>query len=424
MIRLTRRPWHGAGVLFATLLTLAPPAPVRGQEPSAGMVAALGWADSVIAAAVAAATIPGAVLIVARHGRIIHERAWGAAQLYDFGMRRLERPEPMTTAHLFDVASVTKVMATTYAIMLLVDRGLVDLDAAVRTYLPDFRGPEKDRITVRDLLTHRSGLYRWKPTYYHAASPAESYAYIRDLPLESPLRSGRYYSDLNFMLAGYIVESVSGQSLDGFLQAELYHPLGLRSTRFLRRGQKPGTAVAATSHGNPYEYRMIADDDFGFEVDEDAAAFTGWRRYTLRGEVNDGNAWYTHGGVAGHAGLFSTARDLTTLLQLLLEDGTHDGKRIIGPNVVRTFLTPDTLTGNGVGWNMSRQPVDEGRREVQLFSHGGFTGTYVAGVPELGLAIVFLSNRQNVGMDAAGYYPDVARVYGPVMQRLVRAAAQ
>ena len=276
---------------------------------------------------------------------------------------------------------------------------------------------------MRDLLTHRSGIHRWKPTYYHASTPAEVYAYIRDLPLEFPVHEGRHYSDLNFMLAGYIVERVSGRPLGAFLHAELYAPLGLRHTGFLRPGQVATGPVAATSHGNPYEYRMVADDDFGYECDEDVDDFKGWRNYTLVGEVNDGNAWYAHGGVAGHAGLFSTARELNTLLQVLLAGGMHEGRRVVAPEVVRMFLTPDSFTGNGVGWAMSRMEVGADRPPVQLFSHTGFTGTYVAGVPELGLAIVFLSNRQNVGVNEEGYYPNAGRVYGPVVERLVRAAA-
>jgi CubicO group peptidase (beta-lactamase class C family) len=181
--------------------------------------------------------------------------------------------------------------------------------------------------------------------------------------------------------------------------------------------------VAATSHGNPYEYRMVADDGFGYLCDEDPTDFTGWRAYTLQGEVNDGNAWYAHQGVAGHAGLFSTARELNALLQVLLSQGMHGTRRVLSREVVRSFLTPDTLTGNGVGWAMAAEPVAEAQSSLRVFSHSGFTGTYVAGVPELDLAIVFLSNRQNAGVDAETQYPNAARVYGPIVQRLLQGAA-
>jgi len=419
MIPTTRRRGRPRSGVLAALLILTAPCAAVAQEVQAPLSAALVSADSAISAATTAETIPGAVLLVARDGKVVYERAFGAAKLYDYGMRRLDRPEPMTAEHGFDLASVTKVMATTYAMMLLVDRGLIALDSPVYTYLPDFRGLEKDSITVRDLLTHRAGLYRWKPTFYHATNAAGVYAYIRDLPLEFKVHEGRHYSDLGFMLAGYIVERVSGKPLDTFLADELYGPLALAHTGFRRGGMGPAGPIAATSHGNPYEYRMVADDNFGYLCDEDPAAFTGWRKYTLQGEVNDGNSWYGHGGVAGHAGLFSSARELNVLLQVLLAGGMYGGRRIVSPETVGTFLTPDAFTGNGVGWAISKS---DAAPAVQTFSHGGFTGTYVAGVPELGLAIVFLSNRQNVGQDTAGYYPNVGRIYSPVVQRIVQAA--
>jgi serine-type D-Ala-D-Ala carboxypeptidase len=458
-------------VLSACTPAVPPLRPVG--TPDSALASALAFADSTLAEAVAAEVLPGAVLLVARDGVVLHEKAFGYARLYEGGTR-LKSPEPMTVGHIFDLASVTKVMAITWAMMLLVDRGLVELDDPVYTYLPDFRGPDKDRITLRDLLTHRSGLHRWKPVYYHAGSPAEAYAYIRDLPLEFEVAEARRYSDLGFMVAGYIVEAVTGRPLDLFLGQELYGPLGLTRTGFLpeRRGNGwprsalPGGAwgspsgpeaagagigfaigtggsrprrltgpFAATSHGNPYERRMVEDDSFGYLCDEDPAGFAGWRTHTLQGEVNDGNAWHAHGGVAGHAGLFSHAEDLSVLLEVLLDEGRQGSRRVVGPEVVGEFLAPDTLTGNGVGWAMSRMDGgdggdgaaegEEGRQPgVQVFSHSGFTGTYVLGAPELGLAVVFLSNRQNVGVDADGYYPDAADVYMPVVRRILEAAAE
>jgi serine-type D-Ala-D-Ala carboxypeptidase len=418
----SRRSWL-MRMAIVVILTSGMLSPVVAQDIGSDVQKALAWADSVLDEGIADGRVPGVVLLVALDGRIIHEQAYGAAKLFDYLGERLSQPEPLTIEHRFDLASVTKVMATTYGLMLLTDRGAVELDAPVYTYLPDFRGPEKDLITVRDLLTHRSGLYRWKPIYYHATTPAEAYVYIRDLPLEFAVHDGRHYSDLNFMLAGYIVERVSGRSLDVFLHEELYAPLGLTRTEFMRRGRSQEGPVAATSHGNPYERRMVADPDFGYRCDEDPDDFTGWRTYSLRGEVNDGNAWYAHGGVAGHAGLFSTARDLNTLLQVLLSGGMHGGRQVIHPGVIEAFLTPDRATGHGLGWVLSGTADSDPPPQFARFSHGGFTGTYVAGVPELDLAIVFLSNRQNTGVDETGRYPDVGSIYGPIVHRLVRAAA-
>src|SRR5438045_3916542 len=153
--------------------------------PAAESNLALGIAsaDSMIAAAIGKLT-PGAVFLVAKDGRVIHERAFGFAQLKDYEGRQLATPRKMGVSTIFDLASLTKVMATTMAVMLLVDRGKIELDAPVYRYLPDFRGPHLDSITVRHLLSHSAGLIQWQPLYYHAANRAQTYAAIRDMPLE------------------------------------------------------------------------------------------------------------------------------------------------------------------------------------------------------------------------------------------------
>src|SRR5512132_1460003 len=138
-------------------------------------------ADSLITAAIGTLT-PGAVFLVAKDGRVVHERAFGCAQLKDYQGGPLAKPRAMRTSTVFDLASVTKVMATTMAVMLLVDRGKVDLDAPVFRYLPDFRGPHLDSITVRHLLSHSSALVQWQPLYYHAANSSQTYAVIRNMP--------------------------------------------------------------------------------------------------------------------------------------------------------------------------------------------------------------------------------------------------
>ena len=141
--------------------------------------------------------IPSSVS-VAKDERVLHERAFGYAQLNDYEGGRLPSPRLMRTS-TFDLASVTKVMATTFAMMLLVDRGQVDVDAPVYRYLPDFRGPHLDSITVRHLLTHSSGLVQWQPLYYHAANGAQAYRVIREMPLAWGVGEARHYSDLGFM---------------------------------------------------------------------------------------------------------------------------------------------------------------------------------------------------------------------------------
>jgi serine-type D-Ala-D-Ala carboxypeptidase len=394
--------------------TDAPASASSAQTAGPELSRALAHADSVLQAAVIKEQIPGAVLVVSQAGRVLHERAYGYAQLYDYGMRRLPQPRAMTTSTVFDLASVTKVMATTFAIMMLVDRKLVELDAPVRRYLPTFSGPHLDSITVRHLLTHSSGLMQWQPLYYAARNKAQTFAKIRSLPLQWGVGAGRHYSDLGFLLLGFIVEQVSGKPLDAFLQSELYGPLGLRNTTFKPK-QRGLREFAATSHGNPYERKMVYDTAFGYDYDGDPTAWNGWREYTLVGEVNDGNAYYANEGMAGHAGLFSTARELDQLLQVLLNKGVHRGRRFLGEAVIDTF-TAKRWFDNGLGWAVPRN-APEGS-----FTHGGFTGTYVLGVPKYKLGVVLLINRQNLGVNREGYYPSPNALQSTVVDALLRAA--
>jgi len=389
-----------------------------------------------VSAWVEAERVPGAVLLVIKDGRPVLERAYGWAQLYDYGagqygdeggvseadtktaaigIHRLGEPRAMTVETVFDLASLTKVLATTLAIMDLVGRGGLDLDAPVHRYLPEFRGAAKDSVTLRHLLTHRSGLPEWLPVYYHASDAEAAYAYIRDVPLQWGVGEGRHYSDLGFMLLGRVVEQVSGEPLDAYLATRFYRPLGLTSTGFQPRrpaGPAEMDRFAATSHGNPFERRIVHDSAFGYPIEGDPDAWNGWRRYTLVGEVNDGNAYYAFRGLAGHAGLFSTAGDLGVLLQLLLDRGSYSGWRYLVPEVVDAFLQP-AGEGQALGWQVPDYAP------AGSFTHTGFTGTFVLGAPERRLGFVLLINRQNVGVDARGYYPDVNPLRRAVAEALL-----
>ena len=384
----------------------APAASPGAADPA--LARGIATADSLISSSVGT-VIPGAVFLVSKDGRVVHERAFGYAQINDYEGHRLATPPVMRTPTMFDLASVTKVMATTMAMALLVDQGKVDLNAPVSRYLPDFRGPHLDSITVRHLLSHSAGLVQWQPLYYHAANSAQTYAVIRDMPLEWGVGDARHYSDIGFMLLGYIVERVSGQTLDRFLDENLYRPLGLRSTAFNPKA-RGFTEFAATEPGNVYERHMVYDSTFGYRYRGDPSAWNGWRQRVLVGEVDDGNSYYANGGVAGHAGLFSTAADLRVLIDLLNNRGNFGGRQYIRRDVVESFLTRDKYQ-NFLGWQApSNLPLGS-------FSHTGFTGTYVLGVPKYKLSIVLLTNRQNMGTDARGYFPDV----GPLQQSVARA---
>jgi len=383
------------------------------QTPGAGLAHGLATADSLLGAAVEH-TIPGAVLVVSQHGQLLHERAVGWAQLNDYEVHRLPKPRPMHRATLFDLASVTKVMATTMAVMMLVSEGRIDVDAPVYRYLPDFRGVHLDSVTVRHLLQHSAGLVQWQPLYYHASNERETYDVIRRMPLQWGVGEGRHYSDLGFMLLGYVVEHVTSQPLDRFVADSLYKPLGLRSTTY--RPKQHGFAdFAATEQGNGYERHMVYDSTFGYRYRGDPTAWNGWRQYVLIGEADDGNSWYANNGVAGHAGLFSSGTDLRVLLDMLLAHGMARGRQFITPTVIQQFFTRDQYQ-NFLGW-MSPSGLPEG-----TFSHTGFTGTYVVGVPRYGLTIVLLTNRQNMGTDARGYFPDVAPLQAAVAKAIVAGA--
>ncbi|MDX1585873.1 MAG: serine hydrolase [Balneolaceae bacterium] len=366
---------------------------------NAGTIASL---DTLIQGSIDRGHIPGAVLRVQRGDSVLHFTAYGFAQKYRYGMEKLEDPEPMQRGHLFDLASLTKVFATTFGIMLLNDRGQLSLDQKVSEFLPGFDDGEKQNITIRHLLTHSSGLAQWFPLYYRASNKEERLQTIARMSLVWQVGEGRHYSDLGFMLLGDIIERVSGLPLEQFLKNEFFRELNLRKTVFNPLEKGLGT-IAATSHGNPFEKRMVYDDEFGYKIDVDPESWKGWREYTLRGEVNDGNAWYANGGVAGHAGLFSTAEELQVMINLLLNKGQTQDQQLISGSVIDTFLTKDRF-GNGLGWAMDKGFIAAEGTPEKTFGHTGFTGTNVVVIPERELSVIFLTNRQNIGLQDNGTY--------------------
>jgi CubicO group peptidase (beta-lactamase class C family) len=396
---------------------------------ASGLDAAIAFADSLIRREVGV-RFAGAVFVVSHHGRVVAERAYGVRQRLDDDGRVLRSPPAMQPTTRFDLASLTKVLATTTAVMQLVDAGRLALDAPVHNLLPAFRGPALDSITVRQLLTHTAGLVQWQPLYYAAATPAEALEAIRTMPLPWGVGAGRHYSDLGFMLLGQIVEAVHGRPLDVVVDSLLARPLGLRATGFRRAaggavgsGRDAGRnadsdagPVAATELGNGYERRMVVDSTFGYRYRGDPTAWRGWRSRVLVGEVNDGNAWHAFGGVAGHAGLFASARDVARLVDLVVQGGAVDGQRLVGEATVRRFLVRDAH-GHPLGW-MAPAGMPEGS-----ITHTGFTGTWVLGVPSLGLSVVLLTNRQQMGTDARGLFPDLGPLQRDLARVLVAGAA-
>ena len=360
--------------------------------------------DEAINNAIAENKIPGAVVQIKKDGRVVYTQAYGYAQKFNYNRQLFPVPDKMTTGTLFDLASLTKVVGTTTSIMLLVDRGKIKIDDPVSKYVPAFGAPDKAAITIRHLLTHTAGIYEWYPLFYRASNKKETFKLIGKLPLNFPIGAQRKYSDLGFTVLGQIVEIVSGMSLDKFEEQNIFIPLGMKNTLFNPLKSGRNFKIAATSLGNPYETRMVHDPSLGFQFKEiNRDQWNGWRHYVLKGEVNDGNAWYAEGGVAGAAGLFSTVDDLQKLVDMLMNKGRVGEKQFISENTISTFLTKDKFN-NGLGWMMD--PVNSFMKNgpAGTFGHTGFTGTSISVVPAEELSVILLINRQQMGLQANGEY--------------------
>lgn len=367
--------------------------------------------------AIQAGEIPGGVILVTKDNKVVYHEAFGYAQLYDMG-EKLENPRLMTEDAIFDLASVTKVMATTQAIMKLSYEGKLDVDDPVAKYIPDFAKNGKEKVKLSDLLTHTSGLTPWAPTWYYASNSQEELTYICNLPLEYETGTDRRYSDFSFMTLGFVVEAVAGMPLDQYVEETIYKPLGMTDTMYT-----PDIVlkdrIAATSWGNPYEYKMVADDNFGYLCEEDAENYKGWRDYTLVGEVNDGNTFYANQGVAGHAGLFSTANDLAKLGQLMLNGGTYNGVTLYDQETIDKFTSVQSEFGHGYGFEVNRGGENLGYMGIasteHRFGHTGFTGTEIIFDKDQNMQVIILTNKQNLGVDQEGYYPGSFRLSRNIM---------
>jgi len=287
---------------------------------------------------------------------------------------------------VFDVGSVTKVVVTTALLMTLVERGQVRLDDAVARWFPDFAAAGKVAVTVRDLLEHRAGLWEWWPTYANGGSDrAGTVDRVAALPLRYPAGSGRHYSDLGFMLLGEIVTRELGQALDAAAERHVFGPLDMGSSGFRPAGSAgPTERVVATSLGDWYERRMI-DTGSPYPVPVSIDAFAGWRARVLVGEANDGNCWHGFGGVAGHAGLFTTAPDLLRFGRALL--ASLDGDGPWSAAVVDDFVRPGRTAGQGLGFRVTAAGG------ATVVGHPGFPGAHLGIIRARRQVVVLLTNR-------------------------------
>jgi CubicO group peptidase (beta-lactamase class C family) len=219
------------------------------------------------------------------------------------------------------------------------------------------------------------------------------------------------------MILGEIVEMVSGMSLDKFMKKNIFLPLGMKNTTFNPLSTGRYKKIAATSPGNPYEKRMVYDSLLGYKVkDLDPLQWNGWRKYVLKGEVNDGNTWYASGGISGAAGLFSTVDDLQKLVDMLENRGRLGADQFISEKTVDLFLTKDEFN-NGLGWMMDPENSFMVNGPEGTFGHTGFTGTSIVVIPKYNISVILLINRQNSGLSSEGEYYNV----NPIRRKVFEA---
>lgn len=369
---------HGATILLAVLTACRTAAPLPTPVTAAVAVpeslgfdaAALGRVTEYLRTQVDSA-FPGAVVAVGRHGRLALLAAVGEYGVND------RRPIDVTT--LYDLASLTKVIALTTACMILVDEGKLDLDAPVQRYLPEFLGAQKDRVTIRLLLTHTAGLAADLPLFDSTRTRAAALALVDTSALLAPPGSTFVYSDLSAIVMMQVVERLTGQPFDAYLQARVFGPLGMTSTRFV-------PPKSWLSHIAPTENDTM------------------FRHRWLRGEVHDESAARL-GGVSGNAGLFSNAPDLAKFAAWLLEtDLDHPGPSasvLVRPAVVQAFVQRQNIppgSTRALGWDT---PSDSGYSSAgsilsrKSFGHTGYTGTSIWMDPERDLFVILLTNRVN-----------------------------
>lgn len=361
--------------------------------------------DKVAEEAIAKGATPGCVVLVAKNGRIVYEKA--------YGYHSYDRRQKMSTDDIFDLASITKIAATTLSIMKLRDEGKIDIDQPLSKYLPSLKGTNKEDVVIKDLMAHRAGLKAWIPFYkqtlegtrrnprpssklYRTSSSGTYDVKVTDKLFmdhsfvdsiwhqiyESELRpnTNYKYSDLGFYLLGQTVEELTGMPLDQYVHKTFYHPLHLRTATF-----------------NPTK-KFSADRIVPSERDRY------WRRQEIVGHVHDMGAAML-GGVSGHAGLFANAQDLAGIMQLFLQKGQYGQKSWIAPGTLDAFTTRfPGETRRGIGFDMLQLDPNENmnlspKASAKTFGHLGFTGTAAWVDPVDDLVFIFLSNRTYPSMN-------------------------
>lgn len=319
--------------------------------------------DSVVNSAIINHAFPGAQVLIWKDGKTIYEKPYGHFT-YD------ENSPEVTKKTLYDLASVTKVIATTTAAMICYDRKLFSLDDPVVKFIPEFGVNGKDKITIKNLLLHNSGLPAFKKFYEFCTSADDVLKDIYSSKLEYPIGEKMVYSDLGIITLAKIIEKVTGKRFDVFCKDEIFNPLKMNSTLF-----------------NPPD--SLKKFCAPTEIDNY------WRNRLLQGEVHD-EASAMLNGVAGHAGLFSTASDIAKLMAVLINNGMYNGKSFINPATVKLFTTRySEQSSRALGWDTKSETGSSAGDffSPNSFGHTGYTGTSVWVDPERKLFVVFLTNR-------------------------------
>lgn len=352
--------------------------------------------DALIAQEVAAG-FPGAVLLVAKNGVIIKHTAYGYAQRYDSAALPLSPPVAMQPDTLFDIASNTKMYATNYALMQLVSTGKLNINLPIQYYLPEYQGADRDSLTVKDLLYHTAGYpaevhffrpdNRHGPEFYSLNKADTEQLILTKLPVAKAQGKQVVYSDVGYMLLGMLIERITGQSLEHYLAQHVYQPLALTDTMFnpLTKGIAPERIAATELDGNSRGGRV---------------SFPANRQGVILGEVHDEKAYYSFGGVAGHAGLFSTAHDLAILMAVALQGGGYGWQQVFEKATLQQFIRPSpydhkfalgwrTAVQGDLAWHFGAYASD------YAYGHTGWTGTATVIDPAQQLIVVLLTNKKH-----------------------------
>jgi len=340
---------------------------------------------------------PGAVLLVLKDGKVIKRTAYGYARKYADGGDLLDNPVKMETTQLFDLASNTKMFATNFALMKLVSEGKINVNQPINYYLPEYQGQGRESRLVRDLLTHSAGYspqvrFFTKdndlgPQFFSQNKKQTEHLLLSRVPFEMGRQTKSIYSDTDYMLLSLLIERVTSNPLDLYVEQQIYHPLGVNNTLFnpLQKGFTKNQFAATEIIGNTRDHTVY---------------FENIRRYVLQGEVHDEKAFYSFGGVAGHAGLFSTVDDLAVLTQTLLNGGGYGKTKVFEPAILDEFVKPEEGNNSfGLGW---RRAGHGGRKwhfgpyaSPYAYGHTGWTGTVTVIDPEYDLAIILLTNARH-----------------------------